>query len=166
MNDLNDDNEPLLIIGRCDLADFPELDLTDMEVKIDTGAYTAAIHCHNINETRKNGKPCLKFNLLDPSHPEYDNKECIVHQYSKTTVKSSTGHTENRFVIQTQIVLFNRAYDMELTLTDRSEMKYPILIGRKLLHGNFLVDVSKTNRSYNRKQNELQHEHSHTFSKA
>jgi len=77
-------------------------------------------------------KTVIAFNLLDPSHPEYNEKEFIIKKYTKTTVKSSTGHTEDRYVIETNIQIFNKIYPIELSLSDRKDMKFPILIGRKL----------------------------------
>lgn len=141
----------ILIIGRLDKADFPKLDLENIEVKIDTGAYTSAIHCHNIREEATTNGTYLCFNLLDPSHPEYNEKEIRLKKYDKTTVKSSTGHTEDRFVIKTKIILFGKTYSVSLTLSDRKDMKYPILIGRKLLLNKFVVDVSRVNASFDLK---------------
>lgn len=142
----------ILIIGRLDKADFPKLDLQNIEVKIDTGAYTSSIHCHNIREVETKEETYLYFNLLDPSHPEYNEKEIRLKKYNKTTVKSSTGHTEDRFVIKTKIRLFDKTYPISLSLSDRKDMKYPILIGRKLLTNKFIVDVSRTNVSFDLKE--------------
>jgi len=63
--------KPLTIIGRRELVDFPELGLLKIEAKIDTGAFTTALHCYNINEEVINGKKVISFYLLDPTHPEY-----------------------------------------------------------------------------------------------
>ncbi len=153
----------LRIIGRLDKADFTEFALEDIDIKMDTGAYTSSIHCHNIREVKyKSGRSVLKFNLLDPSHPDYSNRLYTAKNYEITTVKSSTGHTEIRYVITTEIILFGISYDIELTLSDRSVMKYPILIGRKLLLNNFVVDVSETYLSFKTKHHTTD-EHSHTF---
>ncbi len=141
----------ILIIGRLDKADFPLLGLEDIEVKVDTGAYTSSIHCHNIEEVKTSKGTYLHFNILDPSHPEYDEKVFRLKKYDKTVVKSSTGHTEDRFVIKTKVILFDKILPVELTLSDRKDMKYPILLGRKLLMNKFMVDVSRVNVSYDLK---------------
>lgn len=57
-------------------------------------------------------------------------------------VKSSNGKSEDRIFVETVIELFGKKYKAELSLTDRKDMKYPMLIGRKYLQGRFLVDVS------------------------
>ncbi len=136
------------IIGKRDKADFPELMLTDIELKVDTGAYTSSIHCHHIEEVEIEGVKYVKFLLLDPSHPEYNEKEFKTKNYKEKLVKSSNGVAESRYIVTTIIHIFGEDYPIELSLSERSEMKYPILIGRKLLNGNFIVDTSKNNLSY------------------
>ncbi len=141
------------VIGRIDKADFPELSLYDIQVKIDTGAYTSSIHCHNISIRHKKGQPPqVRFNLLDPSHPEYDEREFILPIYARRRVKSSSGESTIRTFIKTKILLFGELIDIELSLADRSDMKYPVLLGRRLLRRRFIVDVSRRNLSYKKKQ--------------
>jgi hypothetical protein len=140
------------LIGRKDKADFPLLDLYNIDVKIDTGAYSSSIHCHNI-EIIYNGTVAEKvhFNLLDPTHQDYNEKEFILPIFRIKKVKSSSGVAENRIFIKTKILLFNNIYNLELNLTDRSNMKYPVLLGRKLLKNRFMVDVTKEFLSFNEK---------------
>ncbi|MDX1618796.1 MAG: RimK/LysX family protein [Balneolaceae bacterium] len=130
-------------IGRVELISFPEWGLSDLEAKVDTGAYTSSLHCHHIEEIEKEGKPYVRFNLLDPSHEIYNEKLFELPIYRAKTVKSSNGVAERRFVVRTTIVLMGESYRAEFSLTDRSEMKKPVLLGRKLLQGRFLVDVSR-----------------------
>jgi len=140
------------IIGRKDKADFPELGIKNIAVKIDTGAFTSSIHCSKIKEEKIKGSWSIKFNLLDDSHPSYNNKEYIFTKYKQKKVKNSFGTSEKRFVIETTILLFEELYKIELTLSERGEMKYPVLIGRKLLNKRFIVDPQKTNLSYRNKK--------------
>lgn len=133
----------LKIIGRLETIDFPEWDLIGIDAKIDTGAYTSSLHCHHIKSYKKDGVDYVRFNLLDPSHETYNDKLFELPVHRKKTVKSSNGSTEERFVVETKVRLFDKLLTAELSLTDRSEMRYPILVGRKLINGRFLVDVSK-----------------------
>ena len=73
----------LIVIGRSDLVDLPKLDLYNIEAKIDTGAFTSAIHCHNIRKVKTKKGRAIAFNLLDPSHPEYNEKEFILKNYEE-----------------------------------------------------------------------------------
>lgn len=93
----------------------------------------------------------MRFNLLDPTHPEYDEKEFVLPIYKRKRVKSSSGEATIRTFIQTKILLFGELMDIELSLADRSDMKYPVLLGRKLLQRRYVVDVSKRNLSFKKK---------------
>jgi hypothetical protein len=135
-------------IGRIDKADFPLLELYEIAVKIDTGAYTSSIHCKNVVE--ENG--LLKCNFLDEEHPKYDGKEIVFEEYETAQVKSSNGIVQTRYKIKTKIILFDEEFDISLTLSDREEMKFPVLLGRTFLSKKYIVDTSLTNLSFKRKQ--------------
>ncbi len=112
-----------------------------IRVKVDTGAYSSTIHCHHIREyVDDEGRPTLSFVLLDPSHPEYDGHTYTSVSFRQKPVRSSNGTREVRYLIKTKIRLFGRDYPVELSLSERGEMRYPVLLGRRLLKGRFLVD--------------------------
>lgn len=135
------------IIGRTDIVNFPDLRLFGLSVKIDTGAYTSSIHCHEIQEIETKRGQSLSFRLLDPEHEQYHDKLFVLKNYKKKVVKNSFGEQEERFVIDTNVVLFQKTYPIELSLSNRYSMKFPVLLGRKILD-HFLVDVSKVNLSF------------------
>ena len=141
-----------LTIGRKDKADFPELKLTNISCKIDTGAYTSTIHSHDIKEIIIDGEKYIEFQLLDPSHPKYRDEKLKTKNFTKKNIKNSFGITEERFVIKTIIKIFENEYPIELSLSERSDMKNPILIGRTLLNNRFIVDTDQYNLSYKLKQ--------------
>lgn len=146
-----------LTIGKKDKADFPELKLFDLDIKIDTGAYTSSIHCHKIKETIEDGTKYIEFQLLDPSHKDYNHKKFKVKNFTEKKIRSSNGKGEKRYIIKTKIFIFEKAYTIELSLSERSAMRFPVLIGRKLLNNKFIVDTSLSNISYNTKLNALKH---------
>ena len=131
-------------LGRIDCIDFPELNLHDIECKIDTGAYTSSIHCSQV--TPEDGK--LKCVFYSKGHPNFSDKEVVFESYALTDVKSSNGHIENRYKIKTQVIFFGKTYTINLTLSTRDDMKFPVLIGRQFLRKKFLVDVDLENESY------------------
>tara|TARA_R110000787_G_scaffold210882_6_gene320645 strand:+ start:16011 stop:16448 length:438 start_codon:yes stop_codon:yes gene_type:complete len=137
-----------ITIGRIDKGDFPELELSDIDIKIDSGAYTSSIHCANIEEITVNNIKFIKFTLLDSEHPLYNNKVFSSKNYTIRVVKSSNGATEERFAVKTEITLFNKTFAIDLTLSERSDMKFPVLIGRKFLNKQFIIDSSRTNLSH------------------
>lgn len=137
-----------ITIGRKDKASFPEFSLQDIDIKMDTGAYTSSIHCRKIETKEKDGKEFVVFTLLDPSHPQYNKQEFSAGKFVEKRIKNSFGLSEKRFIIETTIVLFDKEYPIKLSLSERGEMKFPILIGRRFLMGKFIVDSSKYNLSY------------------
>jgi hypothetical protein len=140
-----------IIIGRKDIADFEKLDLFGIEVKIDSGAYTSSLHCHKMEKTNKDGVEHIKCNFLDPSHPQYHEKEFCFEDFKMRSIKSSNGSVEERVSIKTEITIFKKKYPIELTLTERIEMKHPVLLGRKFVSKRFLIDTSRKNLSLNGK---------------
>lgn len=130
-----------VLIGRREIVDFPELHLFGIEAKVDTGAYTTALHCHDIRE--ENG--ILYFKLLDPTHPDYSEREQSFGEYTQKEIKNSFGETEKRFIIKTVVKIGRKRIKSLISLTDRGTMRYPVLIGRKLLKNKFVVDVGLLN---------------------
>lgn len=146
------------VIGTTDKIDFTDLELFDIPCKIDTGANTSSIHCDKVKLIEEDGVEMVSFKLLDPSHPAYNGKEYKVKDFRERKIINSFGHWEYRFAIKTKVKLFGNIYTAEFTLSNRGRMKYPVLLGKKLLKGRYLVDVSKSNLSYNRKKEETTQE--------
>lgn len=140
-----------IVIGRKDKADFPQLELEGIDVKIDSGAYTSSFHCHHIEQFEQNGKEKIKCFFLDPEHPLYHEKEFIFDVFKIRRVKSSNGQVEERISIKTEITLFGSEYPIELTLTERTDMKHPVLLGRKFISKKFFIDTSRKNLSFARR---------------
>ncbi|MFP4089777.1 MAG: ATP-dependent zinc protease [Cyclobacteriaceae bacterium] len=136
------------VIGTRDRVDLPEFSLLDLPCKIDTGAETSAIHCHRVRMIEVNGVDTISFCLLDPSHEAYNHKEFRTSNFKEKKIKSSFGHSEFRYSIKCKITLFGETFPAEFTLADRVRMKYPVLLGKKLLKNRFVVDVAKTDLSY------------------
>lgn len=133
-----------LIIGKTDRAHFPEFKLKGVRVKTDTGAYTSTIHCEDIWE--EDDTLCVKF--LSPEYSQYTGEIITFKEYSLKKVRSSSGQSQIRYKVQGSIELFGKIFNTEFTLSRRDKMKYPVLLGRKLLNNNFLVDTSKKNLSH------------------
>lgn len=130
------------VLGIFEKVSFPEFGIQDIVAKIDTGAYTGAMHCTNIREEEVAGGTVLHFSPFD--HPEIIK---TADNYLVSHIKSSNGVREKRYVIETSIAISDKEYPIVLSLTDRSTMKWPVLIGRRFLRTNeLLVDVRKMNK--------------------
>ena len=131
------------LIGRREFVDFPELRLFSVEAKIDTGAYTSSIHCTDIVLKTVNSKQVLCFKLLDSSHPEFAKQTHEFTEFYKKKIKNSFGEMEERYIIKTKIKLGKKTIRTTLSLSDRENMRYPVLIGRRFLKGKFIIDANK-----------------------
>jgi|SRR6476469_799097 len=138
------------LLGRRELIDFPAFDLPGIEAKVDTGAYTSAIHCTDIHvETPAGQPPVLLVRLLDPGHEGADGRPLAFTHFDLRDIRSSNGEVQERYVIRAVVQLYGEEFEAEFSLSDRSDMKYPVLLGRSLLRqGRFVVDVARRNLSY------------------
>jgi len=131
----------LKIIGRKERAAFPEFKLRDIVVKIDSGAYTSSIHCDQIILENNKTVSCV---FLDPAMKGYTGEVLTFDVVKEVIVRSSNGSGEKRCMIRSTIELDGEVYPIYLTLTNRNDMRYPVLLGRRFLSKRFLIDVSKS----------------------
>ncbi len=127
------------IVGRKEIISILDLDLVDLDAKIDTGADSNALHCDHIEIIDNN----VHFTLLDEIHLAYHGKRISLPLYKLKKIKSSNGETQLRPSIKVSVLFMGKKYKSIISLTNRADMKFPMLIGRKFLKDRFLVDVSK-----------------------
>lgn len=144
-----------ITIGSRDRCDFPEFELYDLACKIDTGADSSAIHCHRIKVIEDfRGVQNICFTLLDPSHNNFNDLEFRTGEFHERKIKSSNGIATYRYVIKTKVVLFGQEIITDFTLADRENMKFPVLLGKRLLRNRFIVDVSLMDLSFKQKSSD------------
>ena len=132
-------NSNTLIFGAFEHASFPLLNIDDVVAKVDTGADSGAVHCVSINLTtrKSDGKEVLQYIPLHNHNTLIETEHFI-----KANVRGSTGHRLPRFIIETKIVIHGEEYSIRIGLSDRTDMKTDVLIGRHFLSENhILVDV-------------------------
>ncbi len=132
-----------VVIGRAELLHFLDFEIADIPAKADTGAYRSAIHAENIKLIEDGTK--LQFDLLG-NHPVCGLLACTINsdKFKLVGIANSFGHREDRYEVWLKVKLGPRIFRASFTLADRSKKIYPILIGRKLLNGRFIVDTSET----------------------
>lgn len=138
-------------IGTIDIIDFPENNLFDLPCKIDTGAETSSIHCERVKIKEINGEEILYFKFLDKRFRQYTGQYFQTKNYKESRIKSSFGDYEYRYQVKLVVSLFGKKILTPFNLSNRSKMKYPVLLGKKLLKNKFIVDVSKKNLSFDHK---------------
>lgn len=120
-----------------------DLGLPALEAKIDTGAKTSALHAKNIEPFGPKTKPQVRFTVHpNPDRPDFG-IPCAAPIIDQREVTSSNGASEMRYVIQTNIFIGSRSWPIEVTLTDREQMTYRMLIGRQALQ-NVMVSPTES----------------------
>lgn len=136
-------NDSLPVIGWLERVWFPEFKASNDGVvaKIDTGADSGAMHCVFERIVKDGqGKDWLEFQPLDTDRPIIK-----TDKFKRIVVRSSNSTVEERHRVETRIMIHDQEYPIKLTLSDRSDMKYDVIIGWRFLENRFLVDVSRTN---------------------
>lgn len=131
----------LQIIGRNEPVDLPELGLFKVMAKVDTGAYNCVLHC---SEVRIKGT-ILECWIPDDISPGFAGRWLTFNHFTQKEIRNSFGEKELRFVIKTVIEIFRKKIRAEFSLTNRGNLRFPVLLGRKILRNRFLVDVTKKN---------------------
>ena len=133
-------NTPVKTLGTFEPVSFPDFAVIGkVTAKIDTGAYSGALHCTKILLEETDRGEVLHFSPFD--HPDM---EISMTEFAVEHVRSSNGGRQSRYFINTRIEIHGKTYPIVLSLADRTEMKWPVLIGRKFLSkNNFLVDVNR-----------------------
>ncbi|MBL8069233.1 MAG: ATP-dependent zinc protease [Armatimonadetes bacterium] len=130
----------LITIGWLERVSFPDWGIDTIIAKIDTGARTSSIHAENVSE-REDG--LLEFDVVE--HIDHVDKwvHVVCPYVRKTSVRSSSGRAQNRYVVKTRMVLGGVEKVIEITLSSRKKMLRRVLIGRTTLAKSFVVDVSR-----------------------
>ena len=132
--------KPKTAIGRAEKIEFPRLGYVSIPAKIDTGAMTSALWASQIAVDSSGN---LSFYLFDEASPHFKKEKVSTRIFSETIVTSSMGMTQRRYVVKLLVKVQGRKIRASFTLADRSKQVYPILIGRNILRGKFIVDVKQ-----------------------
>lgn len=123
-----------------------ELGIPAIKAKLDTGARTSAIHAFNVEPYERGGELRVRFSV----HPDQKDDSIAVDCDEKVidirAVSNPGRRREKRYIIRTELSLGGESWPIDLSLTDRDEMGFRLLIGRTAMHGRLLVDPEKSFR--------------------
>lgn len=129
-----------LLIGRSEWCALPQLNLPAIKAKVDTGAQTSAIHAFDINPLKQRGRWVAHFSI----HPMQGNerliRRCKAPIIDQRNVMSSNGHKENRYVIESTLILGGHEWTIQLTLSNRDPLRYRMLLGLEALKHRVVID--------------------------
>jgi len=123
---------------------LPELGITAIKAKVDTGARTSALHAFEVTPFSRNGIERVQFKI----HPlQKDNDTvivCTADIIDERTVRDSGGHKEQRWVIKTPLKIGPHTWPIEITLTARDDMLFRMLLGRTAIKGRAQVNPARS----------------------
>jgi hypothetical protein len=123
---------------------LPDLGIDSIKAKVDTGARTSALHAFYVTPFTRAGKPWVRFGIHPRQRSAAQVVACEAPVKDRRRVTDSGGHTEERFVIETTVLLGDRPITVEVTLTDRENMRFRMLLGRTAMRGKCLVDPGRS----------------------
>ena len=127
----------MAIVGWRELVHLPELGLHGVPAKIDTGARTSSLHATVLDRFERGGEEYVRFAMDFEQHVR---QVCEAVHVDRRGITSSNGETQVRYVIKTPLRIGDLEFRAEISLADRSDMKFPMLIGRSALRRRFVVD--------------------------
>jgi hypothetical protein len=143
-------------IGWREWVALPDIGIDRIKAKVDTGARTSALHAFSVEAFEENGRRMIRFGV----HPKQRNTELEVWSVAPVKdvriVRDSGGHEEERFVIETRVIVGTLEKPIEVTLTARDNMGFRMLLGRTALKPHFVVDPARSYLAGKRRRKERQ----------
>ncbi len=132
------------IAGWREWVSLPSANVPWIKAKLDTGARTSSLHAFDIEVVGEGDNERVRFSLRpwQESADDTVQVECAIHD--RRTVRSSSGHSEERIVVMLQIGMLGEEFEAEVTLTNRDAMGFRMLIGRQALRQRFIVDPARS----------------------
>ena len=135
---MSDERKALPVVGWRELVHLPELGLHAVPAKIDTGARTSSLHGNVIGHFERDGEQYVRFSVEFPD--QHVTQVCEAVHVDRRTITSSNGEKQMRYVVKTPLRIGEEEFRAEISLADRRDMRFPMLIGRSSLRRRFVVD--------------------------
>ncbi len=133
-----------MTIGWREWVAFPDIGVHRIKAKIDTGARTSAMHAWHIREFERDGATWVSFEVHPTQRNNRESLTCAAPVVDRRNIKSSSGHNEIRYVVTVNIEIAGTTRNIELTLSNRDEMGFRLLLGRTTLRRHYIVDPGRS----------------------
>ena len=134
----------LKLIGWREWVSLPELGIHRIKAKVDTGARTSALHAFALHTFKEGNKDRIRFDIHPVQNDSTVIATCVADIVDKRWVTDSGGHSEERYVIITTMVIGKRKVPIEVTLTERDTMLFRMLLGRSAVRRRFIVNPARS----------------------
>ena len=123
---------------------LPDFGIDSIKAKVDTGARTSALHAFYVTPFTRDGKQWVRFGMHPRQGCSSHEVHCEAPVVDRRMVTDSGGHREERFVIETTVLLGDAPIRTEITLTDRENMRFRMLLGRTAMKGQLIVNPGRS----------------------
>lgn len=131
-----------VVVGWREWVALPQADVPWVKAKIDTGARSSSIHAFDLEVVEQDGQEWVSFSIHPWQRSDEDHVELRLPVLDMREVRSSNGQVEKRYAVALDVTLAGRTITTVMTLSNRDEMGFRMLIGREALERGFLVDSS------------------------
>ena len=135
---------PLPTVGWREWIALPELGISAIKAKVDTGARSSALHTRYVEPYEDSGVSMVHFALRPHAGWPDHNVECHAELFDQREVRDSSGNPELRYFIRTPVKVGDHLWTVELSLTNRSSMKFRMLLGREAVRRRALVNPGRS----------------------
>jgi hypothetical protein len=135
---------PLVIVGWREWVSLPDLGISRIKAKIDTGARSSSLHAFDIEKFDRGGVAWVRFRVHPRQRSDDVTVSCEAEIHDIRNVRSSSGESSERYVILTPVWWMGDTWMVDLTLADRTEMGFRMLVGREAMRGRMLVDPGRS----------------------
>lgn len=142
MENLKKSNLP--VIGWREWVGLPDLGIKKIKAKVDTGARSSSLHAFDLEELERDGEKWVRFSIHPVQRKSDKTIETEAQVLEYRSVRSSSGKASLRPVIMTNVTLLGISWPVELTLANRDEMGFRMLLGREAFRRRFVVDAGSS----------------------
>ena len=132
----------VITLGWRERLALPQLGIDVLKAKLDTGARSSSLHVDTLDAFEREGATWLRFSMTVGlrHHPRI--VACEAPALDRRVVIDTGGHGSERWFVRTDVLIAGRRFPIDVSLTDRRHMLFPMLLGRSALLGRFAVDPS------------------------
>lgn len=131
-------------IGWREWVSLPELGIKEIKAKVDTGADNSSLHAFVMERFEEDGRSMVRFEVHPHQRKKKPSIPCVAEIVGERMVKNPGGRAERRPIIRTTLIVAGEEFEALVNLTTRDEMTFRMLLGRRTVRRNFVIDPGRS----------------------